>query len=234
MTLKEFRKLFVDITGRFDLVRDPETYDDAGANFFIQAGHRLLNSRFQVATSESVYIGSTEKGKQRYSLDGFLSVKGVQIKSSDSGWVTLEQKSPEAVKELSGISGSGLPHFFAVVSLLTNVISESPVSGYSKIGIWLAPVPQEGLEFEITGRFGMVPKKDSDTSFWLMNYPEIAVSAAQYQIEIFHRNTQGANDHLVAIDRLGIELEHDKVESEFQDQDVMNDSFKFRGKGNAR
>jgi hypothetical protein len=44
VTLLQIRTKFVDLSGRFDLVVNTTSYADNGANFFIQAGLRLLDS----------------------------------------------------------------------------------------------------------------------------------------------------------------------------------------------
>jgi len=235
MTLKDFRKMFVEVTGRFDLVQDSESFQDAGADFFIKAGHRFLNSRFQVRATEVRVPLLLKKDTHTYPVAELLSVTGLQVNTPESGWVTLEQVDLEEILELgTSEESSKVPRLFSVINLLDNPIAEQPISALKKLGVRVFPTPEEDLTAQITGRWANVPQEDTDTSFWTLNYPELAISAAQYQIEVFHRNTQGANDHLIAIDRLGTELEHDLIESEFQSTDVMRDSFKFRGKGNAR
>lgn len=235
MTLKEFRKLFVDVTGRFDLVKDTDSYEDDGANFFIQSGSKFLDSRYRTRESEARTSIDLKSTMGTYPLEGYLSVRGVQVYSSDSGWVTLAYVEREEIQELGTPEDtSELPRLYTVVNLLENPIAEQPQGATKKLAIQIWPVPQQDLTAEVTGRFSMSLKKDTDTSFWTLNYPEMLISASQYYIEVFHRNTQGANDHLRAIETLGRELEFDKIESEVNDLAVMRDSFKFRGKGNAR
>jgi hypothetical protein len=43
MTITNFRKLFMNTSGRFDLV-NPETFADQGADFYIESGAQLLDN----------------------------------------------------------------------------------------------------------------------------------------------------------------------------------------------
>lgn len=236
MTLKEFRKLFVDITGRFDLVQDEESYADNGANFYIQAGQRFLDKSFKHSKSFGEQVVQLKRGLETYSLDNYLSVTNVQVSTPDSGWVTLGLRQDDEINEVkpSGSNALGLPRFYSVVNLMRSPLVERSETAIMKLGIRLFPVPDTELEAKISGRYTTPLTKDSDTSFWLVAYPETLIRAAQYQIESFHRNTQGANDHLMAIQRDMLELEHDEIESEIGQISQMRDSFNFRGKGNAR
>lgn len=225
----------MDITGRFDLVKDSEGYEDAGANFYIQAGSRFLDSRYRTRESDARTTLTLKEGKGTYPLEGYLSVRGVQIYHEDSGWVTLGYVEREEIQELGETDDvSKLPRLYTVVNLLENPLVEKPSQNTKKLAVQLWPVPEQELQAEVTGRFSAGLKRDSDYSYWTINYPEMLISAAQYQIEVFHRNTQGANDHLRALETLGRELEFDKIESEVNELNAMRDSFNFRGKGNAR
>ena len=55
---------------------------------------------------------------------------------------------------------------------------------------------------------------DSDQSFWSDRFPSTLVKAALYQLEQFFRNTEGANDWLLAVQADVRLIEMDLVEEE--------------------
>lgn len=235
MTLKEFRKLFVNTTGRYDLVEDTESYADAGADFYIKAGIRYLDSSFSVGHEDPKYRLDLEKDKSDYSLPGVLSVKEVAVVTPDSGQVMLTKlENWEIDQLLQDADGSGIPCNYSVSSDIRNPLLGNSEQTYQEPVLKVYPAPNADMTLFLSGRFASPLSDDSQTCFWFNVYPDLAVSAGQYKIEVHHRNTQGANDHLRAIQLMMREIEHDLIESEMGDLNQMRDSFKFRGQGNAR
>lgn len=234
MNLKAFRKLFVEVTGRYDLVKDPESGEDDGADFYIKAAHRFLDKRFKTSTSQNRSYIQLKKGKDVYSIPDCLSIINVNVATPDAGKVNLGLISEEEMDELTIEGGVGSPKFYAVTNPNIAPIDQRSTQRLGQIALRVFPSPDSDMVCQVKGRFSTVPQKDSSTSFWMSNYPETLIRACQYQIETFHRNTQGANDHLNALMMDLRELNNDLIESEVGDQSQMRDSFKFRGKGNAR
>lgn len=234
MTLSEFRKLFVDLSGRFDLVKDTEKYEDQGANFFIQSGQRMLDSMFTHSKSYGFISVDLKKGQSIYPAPNLLSIEGVTVTSDDLGEVTLDHiDESEVIRDTD--ADQGTPLRYAVVSEIKSPLKDNPTETvWENLFVELVPVPDESMTGRIYGKVSNLLKNDSDKSFWTVRYPEILIKAAQYQIEVFHRNTQGANDFLTAIVRDLRNLEGDLIESQMGSLNQMRDSFKFRGKGNAR
>lgn len=234
MKLKEFRKLFVEVTGRYDLIKDPESGEDDGADFYIKAAHRFLDKRFKTSTSQNRSYLQLKKGMDEYPLPGCLSIVNVNVATPDSGKVNLGLISEEEMDEMHVEGGTGSPKFYAVTNPNIAPIDQQATQQLGQIALRIFPSPDSDMVCQVKGRFATVPQADSSTSFWMSNYPEILVRACQYQIETFHRNTQGANDHLNALMLDLQELNNDLIESEVGDISQMRDSFKFRGKGNVR
>ena len=69
MTLKEIRKQFIEQAGRYDLgvARSADSYyDDNGANYYINAGLRMLGGLVDVPANETLTAASSANGTYRY------------------------------------------------------------------------------------------------------------------------------------------------------------------------
>lgn len=232
MTLLDVRKLLVDLSGRFDLVVDTTDYVDNGANFFIRAGHRFLDSVTTHSKSEGFSDVYLIDGIQEYAITDFLSVRDVQV-TTDEGVVSLTRLAERDINE--GLDeGAGIPRFYSLFTSVKSPLDRNRDRVYKRLSIKFYPSPQEGLIAKVFGRVSKTLLEDEDFSFWTLEAPETLVRAALYQIESFHRNTQGMQDYRLAIMEDVRRMEHDLVESEVGELNQMNDSFYFRGQGNVR
>jgi hypothetical protein len=55
---------------------------------------------------------------------------------------------------------------------------------------------------------------DGESTFWTALYPNILVHAALYQLEVFYRNTEGAQDWMRAIQLALMNLDQTAVQDE--------------------
>ena len=69
--------------------------------------------------------------------------------------------------------------------------------------MYLLPLPDGEYTLNVKGQF-YTPKLTgaTDINWWSEVYPEVLIQAALYKMEEMYRNTQGANDHLRAIQRV--------------------------------
>lgn len=233
MTLAEFRKEFVQLSGRFDLVKDTQDYKDDGADFLINAGVRLLDSMFTHTKSYATSEIQTEIGKSVYDVPSMLSIEGVQ-RGSDKGRVTLTHIEEHVLQEIGPTekSSSGVPASYAIFTSVSDGVTGNSKDNLSKLTIKVTPTPDKVLSLYVYGRVSLKLSNENSQNFWTINYPEILISATMYQIERFHRNRQGMADHMAAIQRDMRNLDADAIESQMGSITQMRDSFKFRGDGN--
>ena len=124
--------------------------------------------------------------------------------------VPLERYSPE----LSRLSADMVK---APASAFTQ-----PNVGADSISLEILPRPSREYTLEVHGNF-YSPILDTDTSsnIWSELYPDTLVKAALYELEVFYRNTEGANDWLNAIQADLIAAEQLEVFEEIHNKDEM-------------
>lgn len=231
MTLSEFRKLFVSLTGRYDLVKDTENYADDGADQLINMGVRKLDSMFTHSKSMGKVPMELTLSQAIYSPSHLLSIEGM-IMSADDGRVSLDHKREEWIEQRNLESAdAGCPQYYAISSMNTDNIGEA-VDGYSKLNFIIFPKPDQEYTLDVYGRVTIPLDGDEDYNYWTVNHPETLVSATMYMIERFHRNRQGMADHMTAIRADLRDLDYNAIESQIGSNTQMNDSFNSRPQGN--
>ncbi len=212
MNLKEVRTQFIETSGRYDLVLDTEEYLDNGADFYIQAGAKMLD-QLDDSGAEAGTVFVTAKVSDYYK---FIP----QLRVVEEVWAYDNQ----VRKQLTECDRDELRYFFPnkIISNSTgypaiyfpgsfkigNVDSNDNVpefmvrlSGDHSVpnGI-IFPPTDRALTLEIIGKFFSDPlEKCGDENFWSVNYPILLLWAALYHLEVTYRNTQGATDWLNAI-----------------------------------
>lgn len=233
MTLLEVRKMFVKLTGRYDLIKDAESYADDGADFMLNAGIRMLDSMFTHSKSYGTIRLPVESGKDVYRTDNVLSIEGVQV-SSDEGRVTLTHVSEQDIMERDpdGSNSSGAPKYYAIHTGMRNPALGNLKDEFKGESFRIFPAPDKALTAYVYGRITIPLKEDDDINFWSTSYPETLITAGQYFIERFHRNSQGMADHMRAIRQDLHELDSNAIESQMGSITQMRDSWDYRGEGN--
>lgn len=233
MNLAEIRDHFVKRSGRYDLIT--EAGQDNGANFFIQSGSRFLDRRSNVKKSQ---MGAS---LHSVSLDGMANLKdcwlieAVRVQHSGN-WYPLHKlnarNTPQAAFLKKGIPAFYVPKTVRYSPSLEHTpasLSMVPASAYdhqdmatTSILLEVLPHPVEPTVIEVHGNFYSVQlNEDQDTNFWSESFPDTLIKAALYQLEIFYRNTEGANDWLVSIQLDLADAEQMEVLSDIQHKDVM-------------
>lgn len=233
MNLSQIRDLFIKRSGRYDLIT--EDGQDNGANFFIQSGCRFLDRRSS--------IKETQEGATifRVTKDGLLTLRDC--------WLIHEVLAcyPDAWKPLRKLSSRHTPHvafakrgrpifyvpktvhYAPALERTPASLLNAPASSFdhqdmaaNAMLIELLPHPEEPITIEIRGNFYTPPlRADLDTNIWSERFPDTLVKAALYQLEIFYRNTEGANDWLVSIQMDLTDAEQMEVTADIQHKDVM-------------
>lgn len=233
MNLRQIRDEFVRRSGRYDLIT--EDGNDAGANFFIQSGSRFLDRR---ANLNSVRKGATVElcGK-----DGKLHVADCWLVHKveyqyGHGWYPL-CKSHHAGGFVRLVLSAGVPAFYMEKTeryipdpkTMTAFATDVPASAFDQqdlachhVMLEVFPHPSKAIPIRVTGCFYSEPLlDDSSSNVWSERYPDTLIKAALYQLEIFYRNTEGAQDWLSSIQLDLTDAEQLEVLAEIDGKDEM-------------
>jgi len=92
MNLLQIRTAFVQKSGYYDLVVDTTDYVDNGANFFIQAGQRFLDTVVPNRKALGRYVATIVENQSSLLLKKVRSIDSVYIKGSGEGRSYLDRK----------------------------------------------------------------------------------------------------------------------------------------------
>ena len=213
MTLLAVREQFVKYSGRYDLVVDPDTWADNGADWYITAGQKWLDSTYMIARSQATYFQDIGVGGWYAIIPSCRVVYKVWLSNITNVRWEVDRKSLRGLRQLYPGSladvDPGVTRFYAplhlrdVPEVLDTITVDSlgqtayTVAGeiYSYNGILFAPPTSEALRIEIEGEFKQPPLiDDADVNWWSEEQPAILVMAACRQLEIAYRNTAGVTD----------------------------------------
>ena len=232
MTLAEVRKLFVDTTGRFDLVVDTVNYVDNGADHFIQRGQDFLDRLpFAGKHGEATLETTLSAGGYLIESPAIRAVKQIYVEGSEGiRYLTKMLIGPlrEYYGDIDGFPNldTGTPVHFAT----TSVRKVGAVTANNEInrGVFILPPVAVDTKVVIQGLFDSAPLvDDNDVSYWSIEHPNILMLAAWYELELYYRNRTGAQEHLEAIQQHLQGLDFDEVEEDIAAGSVMRDSWRF-------
>lgn len=236
MTYLEIKKLFVEMTGRYDLVVDTTSYADQSVlnvKFFINAGARLLDSLSNRKKELLWYNQDLSAGDSVHEIDNLRSIKEVWVENS-SGRNILTKKSLGWIRdEYEAASTQGTPLYWAPgVKALSPQQSALTSADYTteftynatglmfgnhfnKMAVIIHPVLDSAYTLSVLGMFfEKTLSDDSDLNYWSEVYPEALLNAGMYAIESFYSNREGMRDHLESIQRTIRGIEFDTVDEE--------------------
>ena len=240
MNLLELRKLFRQLSGRFDLVN--EDGSDNGANFFINEGRKFLDRLDETKDSESTHFATIPLGHFSLSFPYCRAVRNIWVATTSARWFLKRKHLKDLIATyLTTLPSSlsvGTPLYWApcVTRLPTNELTVANVDaivGYMDVPSGSTPdfnaiildVPTEqSLTVGITGLFySNELVEDTDTNYWSSSHPFLLYMSAMRALEINNRNTQGVNDWTNAILAEVRQLGFDYVESEIAEVNQIND-----------
>jgi hypothetical protein len=200
---------FKDWSGRVDL-------DDETVAHYLNAGQRFLDDFCDFQQNPSRYIYAGAIGQSYLSLDAQAKVIS-KIKFIDS-LGTVSDVVEVSLKELQMLSDTlpsykpnALPTYFAMANQ-KNVGQTVPIihtgklaveTGLSseKLGILFDCPMDQVYTVDIYGKFFSpeILEGDDPDTFWASQYPFTLIHSALFKLEISYRNSEGANDWLMAI-----------------------------------
>lgn len=210
MNLLEIRKWFINDSGRFDLVKDLDTYEDNGANKYIQAGQKFLDRLVSYRSQFARVFRQISYGDYFVRFQNSRTIERVYVNTVDEKF-ELTRLDYAELKEMfpqrHDLVETGQPKYWAPAYLRMNQFDDDPRTeghvGFMDVmpdwkeynGVVFFPRADGAYGVEVQGKFFAESLlTDDDTSFWSVNEPSVLVKAAMREIEVFYRNTQGVND----------------------------------------
>ena len=222
MTLLEVRTKFIEMSGRYDLITDTESYQDKGADFLIASGQRWLDRTFEILKNSANFYATLAANSYYLLIPECRVVKGV--------WATYQSGMIGALKSLTlermrrcCSTTAGCPYAYAPCSVRTvpeiagqltvppsTIVMEDNFP-YNAI-VFNIPF-QEQVSIEVNGYFyHSLLVNDTDQNFWSVEHPWVLVLAALRSMEIAQRNREGVADWETAIRSEMLGIEYDLVD----------------------
>lgn len=188
---------------------------DSGANWFINAGIRWLDTHQEHALSLVEHITTLSAGDWYVDVEHLRTPKSVWFVNSEGSRRELTPCHYDwFVKRYpnSTTIGNGTPLFWAsyiahrapgqVVYSDDDPPVESPAGiSYSRHRIAFMPPVDGAYDLSVFGKFHQRPLVlNGDENFWSLSYPDILVMAALMSLEGFYRNSQGVADYRTIIE----------------------------------
>lgn len=233
MNLREIRELFVETSGRYDLVVDTEEFESKkplGADLFINEGQKLLDRLSPGGRHREATLSlDLEPGEYKIQSNALRAVKSVRVESVE-GVRFLQVRDVKDVKAIFGpLTGipyveRGVPVYYTPVSMRRVGVSDDGSETHA--GVLILPPAEAGLRVVIDGVFfSPTLVEDEDESYWTLVQPATLVQAAWYMLERFYRNTEGMRDHMMAIQQDLDSIDFDAAEEAAAGISTMRNSW---------
>jgi hypothetical protein len=248
MDYKDVRSKFVELSGRYDLVNDDLT--DNGADFFINAGQKMLDRNSTVGKGSARNVQSVAAGTYIVKTIGLRSVKEVWAGNTASGLVQLAKAEllwlrSEYGEQFANVDQSS-PAYYCPVSYRPYPDAQAAAgwAGYYDIGdlildnghytyngVLIVPPPNATYYVSIVGLFyspTLSATLNASTgvwtqtkSFWTEVHPDTLLQAALMKLEQFYRNMEGVKDWKMGLDDDILGMDKDLADEESSDISEM-------------
>lgn len=222
MDYVDVRKKFAELSGRWDLLT--ATYEDDGADFFLNAGQKFLDRLLSDGKMIASYPVIVAAGTFIVKSVGIRAIKEVWVGNVDGKYQllpdTLQKMKTEYSEEFSSVP-QGAPIYYAPallrpypdtlasttgmynVSDLLLYNATAPAQHFNYDGIVIMPPPDGTYTVEIVGLFYSPTLSATlanavwtqTRSYWTEVHPEVLLKAAIYQLHGLYHNTSGAADY---------------------------------------
>lgn len=184
---------FRKASGRYDLIDSDGSLKVVDGDRFIQAGIRYLEDRIDNPITWQPIVLTPVSGSTTQFIAECAIIKSLFVTNTSGSTVELKAVPYSTMLEYKSTSTSlGTPAYYTIIpgdSYYT--VSE----GNMGILVELYPGPDTTYTYGGIGKlYSPQLVNDEDTNYWTVHYPEVAVWAACYMLEILYRNTEGAND----------------------------------------
>lgn len=234
MELRAFRKLFVETSGRYDLVNDDGT--DNGADYYINQGVRYLESVMHWDKMEASFYTSLV-GESTFMVQNLRTINKVFARATATDKftelvrITLAQARKYV---MDGLPSEGVPLFYCLfrskgehqgMSLVENFFLGAGTAyqdvlegqNFDSVGLLVLPLLSTAavVDVEVSGlmRSAKLAAED-DSNYWTLEWPNVLLYASRRELEVQHRNMQGVKDWDNAIATALVQLEMDYIMDE--------------------
>lgn len=228
MNLKEFRKMFIETSGRYDLWNDDGS--DNGIDHYIRLGQKHLETLMYWDKMEAIQ-NVTLTGRSNFMLQNLRTVTRVSVRSAltdrfvDLVRINLSQARKYAMEDNSEtnlplyytlyrnrgqVNEAVEADFFDSMAFYQDVVADQ---NFDSVGVLLTPLTTANpLYVEVEGLFRAVSLvDDEDENYWTIQWPNLLVYATYRELEVVYRNTQGVKDWDGAIASSLIQQEMDFI-----------------------
>ena len=230
MNLLEVRQNFIELSGRADLAEtrddsEDENDLDTGADRFIQAALKTLDSEQDSPVSEAHLVRTINAGDYLISFTGVKSVSQIWIDNGTDGLVELNRYDMTDMRywyPKLGNESTGTPLYYAPYPVVRP--AEQRVFGLpvNFTGVYLMPPADATFTVTVVGMFQCAMLESNlDSNFWSVMHPDILVQAAIRELEFSYRNTAGAKDSSIPIDLKLRGVDKDLVQRELDSHPLM-------------
>jgi hypothetical protein len=248
MDYSDVRKKFAELSGRWDLLTS--TYEDAGADFFLNAGQKYLDRMMDTGKMNARYPVIMAAGTIVAKTVGLRSIREVWVVNVD-GKTQLSPCSLQMLREYyseeSANVAQGCPAYYAPAILrpfpdtlasttgmydvedLLLYSGTAPAQHFNYNGIIVMPPPDSIYTLQIWGLF-YSPTLSATLSgsvwtqvksFWTEVHPEILIEAAIYKLHSLYNNTTAAADYKTALFEDVTGMNHDAADEDCTGSMVM-------------
>lgn len=226
MDYVDVRKKFAEVTGRWDLLTS--TYEDAGADFIINAAQRYLDRILDSGKMKARYLVIMTAGQIVAKSVGIRSIQEVWVANAD-GKTQLEPVDLNVLRSYYDEESSSIvqdcPAYYAPAVLrpypdtlasttgmydvedLLKYNATTPAQHFNYNGIIVMPPPDSTYTLSIWGLF-YSPELSATLSgavwtqtksYWTEVEPMILIEAAAYKMHALYNNTSSAADYKVLV-----------------------------------
>ena len=230
MTLSEIRSLFIEISGRNDLLQEGTA---VGADFFINEACKELDRRLFGGKGEAAYFVDIDPSQIVVPIPNCRVVRRVSVHNSTEKTELDKAESLDEMRtyydEPKSSKTAETPYVYFPISArpYPNVLVASNYNqawalediledGHEDFSaILISPPPDTTYTMKVEGVFHSDElQNDGDFNFWTIKEPLAVVHAAMMKLEETYRNMEGAKEWSAAVDRVTTAMNMDLVEEE--------------------
>lgn len=231
MDLLGIRQQFVKLTGRYDLATTTTVdYDtDNGADFYINAGMKFLDQRYQTHKTQASYFDDIAADAYYMQFPNCAAIREVWCNDDEARW-QLRKYSYKRMKEtyagLVSADDGGPPKFYCPIWLRAVEYTDYQNIGtfFQHVktdddgtynGIMFLPKADHAYNIEVVGKFFHTElSSNTDENFWTNVAPSLLLKSAMYQLEVFWKGHKSSERWITIMDIEGREFEFNLIEQE--------------------
>lgn len=230
MVLSEIRSLFIELSGRNDLLQAGTA---VGADFFINEGCKELDRRLFGGKGEGTYLVDVDAGQIVVPIPNCRIIRRVSAYTSSEKTILAKAEDLDEMRdyydEPKSAKTASLPIVYFPISARpypnalvasnynqTWALEDIMEDGHEDFSaILISPPPDTEYTVKVEGAFHSDELvNDGDYNYWTTKEPLAVVHAAMYKLEQTYRNMEGAKEWGVAIDSVVTPMNMDLVEEE--------------------